>query len=162
MKKSMTLMVILGLLSQCADRALAAVTIPAGTSVMVKTTQVVSSATQKKGDVVSMEAAADVMVDGQKVIAVGAPATATVMNASKRFIAGIGGQLDIQVDKVQAVDGSWVPLKYVKGEHSGSSLTSIVLTVICCICFVFIPGKDVSVDKGTIFEATVSAPTSVK
>ena len=162
MKKVVALGVVLGLLCQVSTRAVAEMSVPVGTKVLVKTTDVVSSATVKKGDTVSMVAAADVIVNGQKVIADGALATGVVTNASKRFIAGIGGQLDIQVQKVQAIDGTWIPLDYEKGEHNGSSLVSIILTVVCCICFVFIPGKDVSIEKGTIFETVVVSPAAAK
>ncbi len=161
MKKWTSCFVVLGVLASSVPDA-SALTVPAGTKVLVKTVEVVSSAVQKKGDTINMVAAADVVVNGQKVIAAGAPALALVQNASKRFIAGIGGQLDIQVQKVQATDGTWIPLEYVKGEHSGSSLVSVVLTVVCCICFIFIPGKDVSIEKGTIFESTVVSPAEVR
>jgi len=140
-----------GLQSAWAD----SVAVAAGTSVIARLDQEVSSATQKKGDSIALSVAQDVMIGGKKVFAAGAPVKGTVENASKRFIAGIGGQIDIKVDQAQAVDGSWVPVEYVQGAHNGSSLVSVVLTVVCCCVFIFIPGKDVSIPKGTLFETKV-------
>ena len=137
-------------------------TLPAGTSVVVKLSEKVSSATHKKGDTINFTVVSDVTLNGRKIIATGAPVTGTVINASKRFILGIGGQLDIRVDKVQAVDGTWVPLQYTQGEHSGSSLVSIICGVVCCCIFFFIPGKDVSIEKDKIFETKVVSPTTTK
>jgi hypothetical protein len=138
-----------------------AISVPAGTKVATRLEEKISSATHKKGDAINLAVTQDVFVDGKKVFAANAPAKGTVVNASKRFIAGIGGNLDIRVEQAQAVDGTWIPVQFVKGEHDGSSLVSVILTVVCCCVFIFIPGKDVSIEKGTLFETTVVSASDV-
>jgi hypothetical protein len=132
-----------------------ALSVPAGTKIVTRLEEKVGSATHKKGDVINLTVTQDTFVDGKKVFAAGAPAKGVVHNASKRFIAGIGGNLDIRVEQAQAVDGTWIPVHFMKGDHSGSSLVSVILTVVCCCVFIFIPGKDVAIEKGTLFEVTV-------
>jgi hypothetical protein len=136
--------------------------IPAGTPVIVQLAEEVNSGTHKKGDRVKLSVVSDVVVQGKTVIKAGTAAEGTVESAAKRFFAGIGGQIEISVDNTKAVDGTTVPLQFKKETHGGSSLVSIVLTLVCCCCFVFIPGENVKIDKGTIFNATVLGPTETR
>src|SRR5688500_18850796 len=101
MKKLSAVIIAMSLCLTSFATPVRAANVPVGTKVLVRLEEKVSSATYKKGDILNMRVAADVAVDGKKVIAAEAPATAVVMNASKRFIAGIGGNLDIQVQIVQ-------------------------------------------------------------
>ncbi len=137
------------------------VLIPAGTPVIVKLSDEVSSRTHKKGDRVNLEVVTDVIVQGKTVIKAGTPAEGQVESAAKRFFAGIGGQIEISVQSTKAINGVTIPLEFKKETHGGSSLVSIILTVVCCCIFVLIPGKNVSIEKGTLFNATVLGPTEV-
>ncbi len=136
-------------------------TLPKDSAVIVKLAETVSSGTHKKGDKISLFVVTDVIQNGKTVIKANTPVTGTVESAAKRFLAGIGGQLEISVDQVAAVDGTIVPLKFTKETHNGSSLMSIILTYCCCILFVFIPGKNVSIEKDTIFNAVTLSPMEI-
>ena len=85
----------------------------------------------------------------------------TVESAAKRFIAGIGGQIEMSVNEVKAVDGTVVPLKFSKETHNGSTLVAAVVAVVCCCCAWLIPGKDVSIDKDTLFDAATLSPVDI-
>jgi hypothetical protein len=137
------------------------VTVPQGTPVIVKLLETVSSATHKKGDSISLAVVGDVLVNGKKVIASGTPVKGTVESAAKRFIAGIGGQIEISVNEVKAEDGTLVPLKFTKETHNGSTLVAAVVAVICCCCFWLIPGKDVTIDKDSLFDAATLSPVNI-
>jgi len=117
------------------------VTLPQGTPVIVKLMETVSSATAKKGDRVSLSVVSDVQVSGKTVITAGTSVQWTVESAAKRFIAGIGGQIDISVNEVKAIDGAVVPLKFSKESHNGSTLVAAVVAVVCCCCAWLIRGK---------------------
>lgn len=162
MKKILALSLIVTFLSTPIQTAAESMQIPANTQVLIKLLEEVSSATHKKGDKIKCETAADVVIQGKKVIAAGTPVDAQVENASKRFIAGIGGQLDITVEKTTSVNGAPVPLQFKKGEHKGSSALPVVMSFVCCICALFFPGKDVSIEKDSIFTATTVGPTDLK
>jgi hypothetical protein len=162
MKRNLGLILAFSLILQMAIPGQAgSVTVPQGTSVIVKLTDTVSSATHKKGDAIALAVVSDVQVGGKNVIATGAPVKGTVESASKRFIAGIGGQIEISVNEVKAVDGTAVPLKFSKETHNGSTLVAAVVAVICCCCAWLIPGKDVSIEKGTLFDAVTLSSVEV-
>jgi len=138
-----------------------AVTIPQGTPVIVKLKDTVSSATHKQGDLIALTVVSDVMVEGKKVIAAGTAVKGTVESAAKRFIAGIGGQIEISVNEVKAVDGTVVPLKFSKETHNGSTLVAAIVAVVCCCCAWLIPGKDVTIEQGALFDAVTLSPVTL-
>jgi len=131
--------------------------IPADTGVIIKLMEPLSSGTHKKGDTVKMEVAQDVYVKGKKVIAAGTPVVAVVQDASKRFIAGIGGYLKLNVQSVKTVSGTVVPLKLTEESTGKATLWSIICTVVCCCIFIFIPGDDVSIETGKLYNATTAS-----
>ena len=137
------------------------VSIPQGTPVIIKLMEAVSSGTHKKGDAVSFTVVTDVLVNGKKVIAAGTPVKGIVESAAKRFIAGIGGQIQISVNEVKAVDGTPVAVKFSKETHNGSTLVAAIVAVVCCCCAWLIPGKDVTIDKDSLFDTVTLSPASV-
>lgn len=163
MKKHLALILTAQLLLQAAPSLQAeTVSIPKGTPVIVKLLETVSSGTQKQGDAISLAVVSDVIVDGKKVIAAGTPVKGKVESAAKRFIAGIGGQIEISVNEVKAVDGTLVPLHFSKETHNGSTLVAAIVAVVCCCCAWLIPGKDVSIENGSLFDAVTLSPVDIK
>ena len=75
---------------------------------------------------------------------------------------GIGGQIEFSIQGTKATDGTAVPLEFTKETHNGSTIISAILTVVCCICFIIIPGKNVTVEKGTVYSAKVPSSIDVK
>ena len=140
----------------------ARVEIPGGTPVIVKLLSEIGSGTQKKGDRVAMAVASDVYVKNQLVIKAGTPVEAKVDDVSKRFIAGIGGYLKLSVQSVTSTGGTVVPIKFEQSSSGETSLWSVILGVVCCICVLLIPGKDVTIQAGTLYNATTLGPTDAE
>lgn len=74
---------------------------------------------------------------------------------------GRAGKLDFSIDRVRAVDGEWVPLRYTVNKQSGSShaVSTGVMTAGAAIlfwpaapAFLLIKGKDVTLNKGMVFD----------
>lgn len=116
----MSALLALALLSAQAS-ACAALTLPAGTVVSLVTTGPLSSKTSVKGDMVTLQLAADVLVDGHVVVAKGSAATGQVAEARAKGGLGVDGRLIlrplyfrigarvVRLSGVQATDGGVAP-----------------------------------------------------
>jgi hypothetical protein len=141
--------------------AAAQVTIPDGTKIRVRLEQAISSGTAEHGQSVDLSVTEAVKVDNEVVIAEGARVTGTITLAQEKRHMGRAGKLDFSIDRVRAVDGDWVPLRYTVNKSNGGShaVATGVLTAGAAVlfwpaapAFLLIKGKDVSVNKGVIFE----------
>jgi hypothetical protein len=143
------------------------VTIPFGTTVFCELDQQVTTRQKEAyavqtGDIVLAHVWKDVWVDGRRVIAAGTPVYAKVERMKKARMAGQKGFLEIEVLSVSAVDSKDVPLNggYDRSGKGRMGVT-IGLAVALAWPFVFIKGKNVFLEPGTIFDATVLASTEV-
>ena len=143
------------------------VTIPFGTTVFceldqqVTTRQREASAVQT-GSIVQAHVWKDVWVDGHRVITAGTPVYAKVERMKKARMAGQKGFLEIEVLSVAAVDRKDVALDggYDRSGRGRMGVT-IGLAVALAWPFVFIKGKNVFLEPGTIFDTVVRASTDV-
>ena len=144
------------------------VVIPFGTTVFceldqaVTTRQKEASAVQS-GDIVRAHVWKDVWVDGHVVIAAGAPVYAKVDDMKKARMAGQKGNLGIQVLSVQtvgqkdiAIDGGY--------DRSGKGRMGVTIGLAVALAwpFVFMKGKNVFLEPGTVFDAMVRVATEVE
>jgi hypothetical protein len=136
--------------------------IPADTGVIVKLMEPLSSATHKKGDPVKLEVAQDVFVEGKKVIAAGAPVSAVIKDVARHFFAGIAGYLKLEVQSVPAVTGTLIPLKFTEESQGKANIWSIICTVVCCCLAVFVPGDDVKIEAGKLYNATTASNVEIQ
>ena len=74
---------------------------------------------------------------------------------------GRAGKLDFSIDRVRAADGEWIPLRYTINKKSGGShaVSTGVLTAGAAVlfwpaapAFLLIKGKDVTLNKGMVFD----------
>src|SRR5947209_17078240 len=74
---------------------------------------------------------------------------------------GRAGKLYFSIDRVRSADGEWIPLRYTVNKRSGGShaVSTGVLTASAAIlfwpaapAFLLIKGKDVTLNKGMIFD----------
>lgn len=127
-----------------------AVQVKSGVPVILRLTEDVNSKTKNMNDMVAMEVARDVKVDGKIVIKAGTPATGTVTWAEKSGALGKEGKIQIAADSTKAVDGQKVQLRAsVTQMGKSETMMSIILSVLCCILFLFMPGKEASLPLGT-------------
>ena len=142
--------------------AAAQVTIPDGTKLRVRLDQTISSANADEGQPVELSVTEAVKVGEQIVIPDGARVTGTITEAHEKRHMGRAGKLDFSLDRVRAVDGNWVPLRYTVTKKSGDShaVRTGVLTAGAAVlfwpaapAFLLIKGKDVTINKGVVFDA---------
>ena len=158
----------LALLLPAAAMPAETVTIPFGTTIFCELDQQVTTRQKEvyavnTGDIVQARVWKDVWVDGHRVIAAGTPVYAKVDRMKKARMAGQKGFLEIEVLSVQAVDQREVPLDggYDRSGRGRMGVT-IGLAVALAWPFVFIKGKNVFLEPGTIFDAVVRAATEVE
>ncbi len=145
----------------CAGMLAAQVTVPDGTRLRVRLDQSVSSATADQGQAVELSVTEAVKVADQVVIPEGARVTGTITEAQERRHMGRAGKLDFSIDRVRAIDGEWIPLRYTVNKKSGGShaVSTGVLTAGAAVlfwpaapAFLLIKGKDVTLNKGMVFD----------
>ena len=144
------------------------VTIPFGTTIFCELDQAVTTRQKEAhavqtGDIVQAHIWKDVWVDGHVIIAAGTPVFAKVDRMKKARLAGQKGFLVIEVLNAQAVDRTDVPIDggYDRSGRGRMGVT-IGLAVALAWPFVFIKGKNVFLEPGTVFDAVVRASTDVE
>ena len=158
-------LVLAGLLVwSSSSTALAALTVnvPAGTAVILRLPQELTSETAETGQMVQLLVDNDVVVEGKVVVKRGASAMGQVIKAKKAGAVGAAGELMISVQTVPAVDSTVIPVNFTKSAEGQSKLgTSVVLTVICCILFLLKKGENVKLPANSLFSTISIAPVSV-
>jgi hypothetical protein len=144
------------------------VVIPFGTTIFCELDQAVTTRQKEahavqSGDIVRAQVWKDVWVDGHVVIPAGTPVFAKVDRMKKARLAGQKGDLVIEAMSVQPVGGREIPVDGGYGRSGkGRMGVTIGLAVAIAWPFVFIKGKNVFLDEGTIFDAMVRASTEVE
>jgi hypothetical protein len=141
--------------------AAAEVTIPDGTKLRVRLDQSISSATAEQGQAVELSVTEAVKIADRTVIPDGARVTGTITEAQEKRRMGRAGKLDFSIDRVRTVDGEWVPLRYSVTKRNGDShaVRTGVITAGAAVlfwpaapAFLLMKGKDVTLNKGMVFD----------
>lgn len=157
-------------LSALATPAMAAgVTVPAGTRVPLEFAQRLDSRHGREGQVVNLRARQDIWVNGEKVIARGARATARVLRIRKPRPFGRKAEIKLDLVGVRAVDGHDVPLgQYRSGERYGNPAAGgaaagglILLGPIGLAAGAFVKGNQLVINPGTAITGAVRNDTPV-
>jgi hypothetical protein len=158
------------------NAAYAGIEIPDGTKVICRLEQTLSSATTELGQEVQLSVTEDVKIGDTIVIAQGATIVGTVVQAQEKRRMGRTGKLDFSIDKVKAVDGKFIPLRYAVQKKEGGShaVASGVLTAGVAVLFwpaapfmLLMKGKEAQINKGMIFDTftdsrhILASPSSV-
>lgn len=154
---------LLGLYGAPCVLAKTTVTVPAGTTVSLKFADTISPATKKSGDSISLVVVEDVVVDGKIVIRAGASARGEVTKSRERNFLGIPAQIGVTVKTVEAVDGKNILLsdgKYQEG--SSKMVSSIALSLICCVLFALRKGGETQISQGTEITVTTGASAQIE
>jgi PEGA domain len=142
--------------------AAAQVNIPDGTKLRVRLDQSISSSTAEQGQTVELSVTEPLKVGDQVVIPEGSRVTGTITQAQEKRHMGRAGKLDFSIDRVRALDGEWIPLRYTVNKQNGGShaVSTGVLTAGAAVlfwpaapAFLLIKGKDVTINKGVVFDA---------
>jgi len=142
--------------------AWADLTIPDGTKLRIRLDQTISSATAQEGQTVELSVTEPVRVGDTVVIPEGSRVTGTVTEAQEKRRMGRAGHLDFSLDRVRAIDGQWIPLRYTLTKKNGEShavRTGVITAGVAVVfwpaapVFLLMKGKDTTINKGVIFDA---------
>jgi hypothetical protein len=97
------------------------VDLPEGAKVRVRLEQTLSSATAEVGQPVQLSVTEDVVVDGHVLIGQNESVSGTVVTAVPKRRMGRTGKLDFSIDRLEAVDGSQISLRYTIQKKDGGS-----------------------------------------
>ncbi len=145
------------------------VTLSAGTKVMVRLVNQISSGNATPGQTFTFQAAAPVVVNGHVVIKNGASGTGRVVKVSKAH-GKSAGEITLQFVAIHAADGKLVPLSEsgtAKGnaEKGKASTATIAATIALGPLGLFahnmVKGKDVVITPNQTFPSWVKSNTSV-
>lgn len=154
---------------------MAQVVVPDGAKVRVRLDQSLSSATADEGQTVELSVTDAIQVDGKLVVAEGARATGTVVTAQEKRRMGRAGKLDFSVDRIRAVNGEWLPVRYTLTKKAGDSKAVSTGVITAGVAVAFWPaapfvllrkGKDIDINKGVAFDVfvdgnhTIGAPAA--
>lgn len=145
--------------------------VPNGTKLSCRLEQAVTSATAEEGQPVQLTTTENVKVGDSIVIPQGSPVQGTIVTAQEKRRMGRTGKLDFSIDKVRAADGDYIPLRYTMQKKQGgsSAVSTGVMTAGAAVLFwpaapffLLRKGKDVTINKGMIFEVFTDQDHVVK
>jgi len=139
-----------------------AFTLPAGSGVLVKIEEKVTSKKAEKDQKIKASVAQDVVLDDAVLIKKGTPVVARVGDVDSASLGGSGGSLKIEVDSTTAVDGQTVPLHYESQAKEGKDTRGISVTGMFTGWGLLSKGKNVEIESGTTVEAKSTAAVEVK
>ena len=132
-----------------------------GTPVSLKFAQKLSSKTAKVGDPVELILDEELLVGQTPVAKKGAKATATVSQAKKAGMAGRGGELNIQLEYLEAGD-TRIKLRGMQGRQGDDKTGATVGLVVAFGLVGFMKhGKQAEVKEGTPLKAYVDHDTEI-
>lgn len=132
--------------------------IPQGTKLTLKLMEDVNAKNYKPGDRVQMILLGDVTINHTIVIRSHSRADAEVIKANHAGVWGRSGQIIIQVDALETVNGIRVPLISQKKKQVANHDNALTQGVIGGL---FIKGAQAELHKGTIFQARVAEDTGL-
>jgi len=150
--------------------AAAQIVVPDGTKLRLRLDQTLSSATAEEGQTVELSVAEAVKIDGVTVVQEGARATGTVVLAQEKRRMGRSGKLDFSVDRVRAVHGEFLPVRYTLTKKQGDSKSVSTGVITAGVAVVFWPaapfvllrrGKDTTINKGVTFDVFIDGNHTV-
>lgn len=148
------------------------VKLPRGTPLDVEMAYTISSQEVRAGELISFRVVNPVLMEGVVVVAVGATATARVVQASRGGHWGRAGRIAWMMQDVTAVDGTRIPLAStgrIVGDSKGAKvatkmiLTGALMPLIAPVALLhgFKRGENAMIPAGKRFEVSVSSDATV-
>lgn len=140
-----------------------------GTEIRLRLMESITSATAKAGQTINFEVLDNVIVNDVIVVAEGASAWGTIVEAHGKKSLGRGGKLNFRLDYVKAVDGSRVPLRATSNNKGGGKKGATGAVIAASVLFLpvaaplafLVKGKNVEVPKGQHITAFVDGDRMV-
>lgn len=176
-----SLVVIISLLGLETSSLAKSSTLEAGTRVLLRLNQPISSDSARVGQPISFEVFEDVRIGKTLLIRRGAFAIGTIIKAQSKKSFGRSGSLSFRLDYATALNGSKVPLRTSKGncvevkekigENGSRSRTALdaagaivsrnPVGMVSCVLSLFKKGKDVGMPAGQPIDAYVDQSTNL-
>ena len=146
-------------------------TLRAGTQIVVESTQTYTSENLAPGQSINVRVKYNIVVKKQTLIAAGSMGNATISRINKPKIFGKGGEMIVQVQNIQSVDGQQIPVTGIpmilKGDNRaglawGLSIPLFLLTVIGGGVGFLIKGKPAELRSGMTLNANVASDMEVE
>lgn len=138
------------------------VTLNSGTAVMIKTTETVNSKTAVSGSSFNFRVIGDVTQNGKVLIKAGEMGSAQITSSEKAGMLGKPGSLIVSDFRVNAVDGTYVPLQAtLNNEGEDKQMLSIVGGILCLFPFL-LKGKEGVLLAGTEKTVYTAAPVQIR
>jgi PEGA domain len=84
------------------------------------------------------------------VVAEGARATGTVVTAQEKRRMGRAGKLDFSVDRIRAVNGEWLPVRYTLTKKAGDSKAVSTGVITAGVAVAFWPAAPVAAELASV------------
>lgn len=137
--------------------------IPKDTILSIELTEPISSKTMKKGNPVPLQLKDDLVVNDVVVAPAGTKVEGVVTDAKKNGMFGRSGKLEFSITSLETINGVKIPLQYVVKKEAGSDGGAVaVAAAVSVVGGLFMKGKNVSFDKGTLFDARVTKNTDLE
>jgi hypothetical protein len=127
--------------------------VPTGTLVLARPRDTVSPKTCQNGDTIDFIVIQDVKVKEKIVIKSGALARGQVTGAKKASIVGMPAKIAVELQTVEAVDGSMIPIRASKSMEGDDKMVLTVILAFICLPLILIPGGSTQISSGTTFDA---------
>jgi hypothetical protein len=138
------------------------VTLGSGTAVMIKTTETINSKTAVSGSSFNFRVLGDVIQNGKTLIKAGEMGSAQITSVEKAGLLGKAGSIVISDFRVNAVDGTYVPLQAtLNNEGEDKQVLSIIGGLICLFPFL-LKGKEGIIPAGTEKTVYTAAPVQIR
>jgi len=139
------------------------VTVKEGTPVFLRTMESMTSGRIAEGAGVRLTVGRDVRGPGGRVlIAYGADAYGKVTESNKRGMLGKQGRLAFTVERVEAVDGTSVPLRaQLRTSGKSNKGTVVAAALLLTVLAVFVHGRDVTIPADTEVVGYVDSDTVI-
>ena len=148
----------------CGSVGAESILLPAGTPIYGELDEQVVSKKKKTavGQIVRAHVWRNVVLDKQVVIRAGAAMVVRVSHVKSAKVAGVKGDLELEAVSARAVDGTEVLLDGGY-DHSGKGRKALSITLFLLVAWplIFIKGKNVVAEPGTIFDCSVQADSLV-
>jgi hypothetical protein len=134
-----------------------------GTEVRVRLLQPISSQSAEEGQAIALETVEEVRVGDEVVVRRMAAAEGRIVRADPRHGFGRRGKLALTIDRVEAVDGSTVPLgteSSFRGDDRYSK--AAVVTLLFGPFGILVKGQEVEIPAGTVLTAYVRGDRSMR
>lgn len=128
-------------------------TVPAGTLVMVRPADVFTPKTHNSGDTVNFIVVQDVKIKDRVLIKAGATARGQITESKKAGIVGMPAKIGVELQTVEAIDGSLIPIRASKSMEGEDKIVLTVVLTLICLPLILIKGGDTQISSGTTFDA---------